>query len=893
MGIETLIFIQVVVVFFAGWYLVKRWGHPHQLPLPAAIGVNSISDHVASIRTNSEASAQLKQTRLEPVHSTSRMPDQKINSFDPALSDLTRLAAETLSAKVACLYILDYKGVWLYPHGCWYNPDHESPNFFAENIKTGTGLIAMTGQAANGQVFQYSKLKHLSPHFGVSDALATPVYGGDTLLGVLLVADKSSSGKFSPADEQKLSDFAADPRHIVTIQNYWIQLQKTQRDRELNIISQMSQAVAPPTSLSDIESVCSAILDQPYLKELFVFDRVQICLWDDTRQILSMAIRLPKAMADEETTDWYRLGEGYTGWIAQQQEVLMVPVVENFSDATPKVGVDKFPFESFLGVPLKSGGHLLGTLELMSVSANAYSPADITPLEIVAGQVAGALENARLVSLTGEQLQQRVNELAGLQRVSNELNSTLDLNKILGQVLTEALQLTQADVGDLYFFDKTTGQVSAYQAVGDDAPHALTVEHGLVGRVLSSGKSILIDDISTEKDFNDAGHTIKSTVGVPIYYSGEPVGAIALDSHHTHFFNNNQLRYLEALANHAAVAIGNAQAYQRQILEREQANRRAEQLARLSEISNTFRTNRLLDDILEDIVFAIAESVGYDVVMISLTNGEPARLIPKVGAGIPILQMEQLRKPNEANELSDLKAILLDAFKIEQAYFIPAEQMAIWQNRLNIPYIEKGVLSTSMQLQPEWMSIFALTEAKKRWNNGDLLLVPLLDTSKTIIGLVTVANPIDGLRPDASAVKTLETFANHASAAIENAQLFGLEKRRRRLADTLRGVAEAISSQLEFDELLNIILQELSQVIDYDGANVQLFDKDKLVIIGARGWEDTEQITRLTISMTEVHPSREVIESQEPLIIDDIREEYAASFAEPVYRQAEAGWAYR
>jgi predicted homoserine dehydrogenase-like protein len=56
----------------------------------------------------------------------------------------------------------------------------------------------------------------------------------------------------------------------------------------------------------------------------------------------------------------------------------------------------------------------------------------------------------------------------------------------------------------------------------------------------------------------------------------------------------------------------------------------------------------------------------------------------------------------------------------------------------------------STQVQPEWMSIFALTEAKKRWNNGDLLLVPLLDTSKTIIGLVTVANPIDGLRPDAS-----------------------------------------------------------------------------------------------------------------------------------------------
>jgi hypothetical protein len=49
-------------------------------------------------------------------------------------------------------------------------------------------------------------------------------------------------------------------------------------------------------------------------------------------------------MADEETADWYRLGEGYTGWIAQQQEVLMVPVVETLSlMRTPRTGVDKFP----------------------------------------------------------------------------------------------------------------------------------------------------------------------------------------------------------------------------------------------------------------------------------------------------------------------------------------------------------------------------------------------------------------------------------------------------------------------------------------------------------------------------------------------------------------------
>jgi hypothetical protein len=166
------------------------------------------------------------------------------------------MAAEALSVQVACLYILDYKGVWLYPHGCWHKPEHISLSFSPENIKSGTGMIPLAAQATKGHVIQYSNLKHASNHFAVTDALATPVYGGTTLMGVLLVADKHPSGEFSSADEQKLSDFAADPQHIITIQNFWIQLQQTQRDKELNVISRMSQAVTSPASLSDIKSVC-------------------------------------------------------------------------------------------------------------------------------------------------------------------------------------------------------------------------------------------------------------------------------------------------------------------------------------------------------------------------------------------------------------------------------------------------------------------------------------------------------------------------------------------------------------------------------------------------------------------------------------------------------------
>jgi signal transduction histidine kinase len=143
----------------------------------------------------------------------------------------------------------------------------------------------------------------------------------------------------------------------------------------------------------------------------------------------------------------------------------------------------------------------------------------------------------------------------------------------------------------------------------------------------------------------------------------------------------------------------------------------------------------------------------------------------------------------------------------------------------------------------------------------------------------------------------LEIVAAQAAVVIGNAQtyqrqilereqasrLFEREKRRRQLVDTLRRVAEAISSQLEFDDLLNIILQGLGDVVDYTDANVQLLQGNRLVIIGGRGWKDSQKIIGLSFPMDGDNPNRHVVETQEPVMVSNIQKEYAASFASPLY----------
>jgi GAF domain-containing protein len=547
-------------------------------------------------------------------------------------------------------------------------------------------------------------------------------------------------------------------------------------------------------------------------------------------------------------------------------------------------------YGAMAAVPMIGRDKVTGLVQLLAIDPNAFSEDDLWLAQALVSQANIALQNAQLFNLTDQQLQQRVDELAGLQRVSAELNSTLDLNRLLNIALEEARRVTQADFGSVNLYDARTGQLVAHtehgwfeqpDGAGRPARPALFLSpmSELMAQALHTSQAVLVGDVQIDDSGpNLGGDQTRSKAIVPILYGGEPAGLINLESTRPNFFNQAQLRYLEALANQAGVAIGNTQAYQEQKRERERANRRADQLGRLSEISNAFRTNRPLPEVLEDIAYAIVESVGFNVVLMSLIEGNPPVIVHQVGAGIPISQVEALKYLVQPHPLANLQAVMQAEFRLGSSYFIPTERSEVWLNHLDVPRVEKIWSATHP-------ANGTLPKNERAWQPDDVLFVPLTDTHKQIIGLLTVADPDTGERPDALSLQTLEIFANHAAAAIENARLFTREQQRRRLADTLRGLAEVISSKLNLDELLNIVLQELAKVIEYDSATVQLLQGDQLVVIGGRGRPGSQPLVGLSFSMEGRNPSRRVMETQEPLIIRDVQLDYPAAFAQPPHNQ--------
>ena len=112
---------------------------------------------------------------------------------------------------------------------------------------------------------------------------------------------------------------------------------------------------------------------------------------------------------------------------------------------------------TFLSVPLRQQGELIGTLSGRRTEVRPFTPAQIKLLETFADQAVIAIENVRLL----QELQQRtgelvrsVGELKALGEVGQAVSSTLDLETVLTRIVSHAVQLSGTDGGAIYEYDE-------------------------------------------------------------------------------------------------------------------------------------------------------------------------------------------------------------------------------------------------------------------------------------------------------------------------------------------------------------------------------------------------------------------------------------------------------
>jgi GAF domain-containing protein len=340
------------------------------------------------------------------------------------------------------------------------------------------------------------------------------------------------------------------------------------RVRQLAAVHRVTSAA---NSSLDLDHTLAEIVAAVH--EVVQSDQVSIFLYDPAtdRLVLRATIGLNPAAVGSVSL---RMGEGVTGWAALQGKP--VSVRDGWTDPrfkyVPELAEE--PYHSFLSVPiiLFTGGSdkLIGVLNIQTKEIKDFTPEEVAFAETVAGQIAIAIENARLYEQTDEQLQEKIRQLATLSRVTADIARHLDVQTVLDNIASAAVMLSRADMAAIFRLHPETGELSIVASHGLSEQYRsirVRVGEGAIGIAVATKQPVAITDALTDPRLAFVAEQVReegyrSMFCVPLVSRDRVLGGISLYTRERHEFSQEQIDLLFTFANEAAIAIENAQLYE-------------------------------------------------------------------------------------------------------------------------------------------------------------------------------------------------------------------------------------------------------------------------------------------------------------------------------------------
>lgn len=403
-----------------------------------------------------------------------------------------------------------------------------------------------------------------------------------------------------------------------------------------------------------------------------------------------------------------------------------------------------------------------------------------------------------------------------LERQRREMDAlySIGISCALTMNLEETLRLLYLHVGNLFTFttfsillyDAPTGQVSSELVVrdGTSLPRRcwpLDKDRGLSGLVIRNARPVLVgnwpeeaDQLSVDGDglvedvqlSTDDSHATdpdaRSWLAVPLGGKEHVLGAICLQHRDPDAYDQADQRSLFRVADQATMVIENVRLHEQteqQLHELQQANR---EMQALQDLGRMLQSSLDLHNVLSIVVNGVASWLDYDLVVLATMEESSSSLtVRAVAAGT---DRQELYAP-----LSEISwPILVSAPEATSSLVVQAAnsaQIATTESLYELvrPEIDRG---TADRVQ-ESLQIRSLVTA------------PLLSRDRLVGNLIvgTARSQITDQE-----IGLLGAFAAQSAMAVENAQLYEVQRRRVAQLEAVRDLGQSISSFLNLDELL-------------------------------------------------------------------------------------------
>ncbi|MFN2213674.1 MAG: GAF domain-containing protein [Anaerolineales bacterium] len=433
-----------------------------------------------------------------------------------------------------------------------------------------------------------------------------PLMVGEIVRGQLSVFSHEEENAFSDDDLRLLTTLASSMS--VALENARLFDETNQRAAELAIINSVGEAMAKQL---DVETISRIVGDK--VRDIFESEVTNIRLINAETRAVRDVYSYDRGYVHNDIE--LPMGEGLTSLVIEARKPLVIgsyeEAVESGAMFHPNAAGDEEQVESYMGVPIIVGEHVIGVVDVQSYRREAFDENNVSLLTTLAANTGVALENARLFQETNR----RADETSALNEIGREISATLDQNKVLEQIARRAKEILNAkDV--VIRLVQPDGTLPSVIALGEHADNfqksILRVGEGITGNVAQTGEAEVITNAKEDSRATHVAGTDEeendTIIFAPMKVRERVIGVMGFwrDITVAGPFRGLDLNFAVGLAGQAAIAIENARLFT-------EAEQRASEMTALAEVGQDISATLELETVMERIASNAKELLEGDI----------------------------------------------------------------------------------------------------------------------------------------------------------------------------------------------------------------------------------------------------------------------------------------
>ncbi len=715
--------------------------------------LNFVAQHIATALARARAIEETKQrnAELHVINSIQQGLASKLE-FKAIINLVGESVRDIFDAQVTFIALVDHSTNMV--HLPYYVEDGK--RFEEEPFPLGEGLTAHVIRTRTRLIINENFLE-LAVKLGAKPSgsgrickswTGIPIFAAERVIGMLSLQNYEHENAFSDSAVNLMTTIASSLGIALENARLFDETQRLlketeQRAAELEIINSVQQGLA---SKLDMQGIYDLVGDK--IREIFDAQAVVLVRLDHENELIYRPYITEKDKRIEFPPGPFH---GLARHLIQERHTILIN--ENWATRLRELGgitSNENETKACLLVPFLVAGHVMGWIALENLEhENAFTESDVRLLETLANSMSVALENARLFDETQRLLkesEQRAAELQIINAVQQGLASKLDMQGIYELVGEKIREIFDAQVVVIGYRDEAANLSRFPYAIerGERVyfpPITLPPgKLGLLGDYFQKTRQPLVinqDFVERAAEFpflqNGEGEKPKSLISVPIFSGNNFRGAISLQNlDHENGFSASDVGLLQTLTNSMSVALENARLF-------EETERRARETAATSEILRI-----------------ISQSPGDEKPVLDAIAVSAARLCDSSDAQVFRVNgnvLEQVASFGDVPNLPLGEGIPLNRGSVSGRAFLDRRTLHI-----------SDILTLPPEEFPEAIAL------AKRFGHRTTLVVPMIREGAALGVILLRRMRVEPFNE--TQVRLLETFADQAVIAIENARLF-------------------------------------------------------------------------------------------------------------------------